>query len=31
MLNKVIGYNLLDFTSEMDYKDTILDKGRKHK
>ena len=31
VLNKVIGYNVLDFTSEMDYKDTRLDKGRKHK
>ena len=27
----MIGYNVLDFTSEMDYKDTRLDKGRKHK
>jgi len=31
VLNRVIGYNVLDFTSEMDYKDTRLDKGRKHK
>ena len=31
LLNKVIGYNVLDFTSEMDYNDTRLDIGRKHK
>ena len=28
VLNKVIGYNVLDFTSEMDYKNTRLDKEK---